>query len=176
MSVAEKCSCENSLEATVDSALRTYDDKIQKCNTIGCAKINLWCAGLKIEPANQSHRYSIQIIEDSFILACVHLQSDMHFDHKRERLETIRQMMSDINILSENKGIWTCPMRSWNISLHGIRTFRQPAPRKANSGLRPKCSMSTWRSTPRYFALTIYRLELLSRGKLFHCHCGQLIH
>lgn len=89
----------------MDEALRSYNNDFYKCNTIGCTRINMWSSGLKIAPADQNARYSINILENNFILCCVHLQSDMSFDHSRERHETIRQIMEDINACAERTSI-----------------------------------------------------------------------
>ena len=62
-----------------------------KCNTEGCNRINVWSNYIDVKSGLQEDYYSIQIIKQAYILCCVHLMSDLHSDHSRERFSTIQQ-------------------------------------------------------------------------------------
>lgn len=69
---------------------------LRKCSTIGCNRIEIWSNYINIEQGYQDPYYSIQIIENEYILCCTHLPSDWPGDHSDERFAIIQQMMKEI--------------------------------------------------------------------------------
>lgn len=68
-------------------------------NTLGCDRIQIWSSYVNIEAGVQDTYYSMQVIQDEFILCCVHLASDLHGDYSDERLAIIRRIMHDIKTM-----------------------------------------------------------------------------
>lgn len=69
--------------------------------TTGCDRINIWSNYADIQEGQQHSYYSIQIIKQQYLLCGVHLFSDLHGDCEDERLETIREIMYDIQMQEE---------------------------------------------------------------------------
>lgn len=71
------------------------------CNTLGCDRISVWSSYANIKSGIQNKYYSIQIIQDKFILCCVHLITDLHGDRSDERLAIIQEIMYEIRKIEE---------------------------------------------------------------------------
>ncbi len=67
------------------------------CNTYGCRRIEIWSNYINIKPGIQTDYFSLQIINDEFILCCTHLPSDLNGDNSDERLELVGQIMREIS-------------------------------------------------------------------------------
>lgn len=80
----------------LNNLLKKSHQRFAVCNTLGCQKISIWSNYVNVEPDVQHSRYSIQIINNEWILCCVHLMSDLHGDYSDERLVLIQQIMYDI--------------------------------------------------------------------------------
>ncbi len=74
-----------------------------KCTTIGCERITLFSTYDDITPSTQDTYYSIQIIQNKYILCCVHLMSDL-YSNSNERLAVSQQIMRDIEETEKNIG------------------------------------------------------------------------
>lgn len=85
----------------LDTLLNQTSQKLQKCMTVGCTRINIWSNYNNIDPGTQSKYYSFQIINDAFIICGVHLISNLHGDKSRERAAIIRQIVNEIKQLKE---------------------------------------------------------------------------
>lgn len=76
--------------------------RLHKCVTTGCTRINIWSNYNKVEPGAQGKYYSLQIINDAYIICGVHLISNIHGDKSRERAAIIRQIVNDIKQVKRN--------------------------------------------------------------------------
>ena len=74
---------------------------MKECTTKGCERIHFWSNYCNTKPANQNKYYSIQIINDTYIICGVHLNSDLHGGYKQERTEKARQIMEDIHAVAK---------------------------------------------------------------------------
>lgn len=81
--------------------LNKHDQEYQKAITDGCPRIHLWYRADSCVPSVQTDYYSIQIINDSFIVCCVHMPSDLYGDKSGERLEVCRYLMEDIKTVQK---------------------------------------------------------------------------
>ncbi|MBQ4559826.1 MAG: endonuclease/exonuclease/phosphatase family protein [Tyzzerella sp.] len=75
---------------------KVNDQHLVSCNTLGCDRISIWSNYINVKPVIQSKYYSIQIIQDKFILCSVHLITNLHGDMSEERLAITQQLMHDI--------------------------------------------------------------------------------
>lgn len=82
--------------------LKENTQHFQESNTLGCDRINVWSSYANVKPGIQERYYSIQIIENDFILCGVHLCTDLHGDHSDERLAIIQRIMYDLET-TENR-------------------------------------------------------------------------
>ena len=92
-------------DADIDELNAMFKDNNQrliKCNTLGCDRIDVWSSYVNIKSGIQEKYYSIQIINDSFILCCIHLCTDLYGDHSDERLAIIQKIMYDIHKIEDN--------------------------------------------------------------------------
>ena len=92
-------------DANIDELNAMFKDNNQrliKCNTLGCDRIDVWSSYVNIKSGIQEKYYSIQIINDSFILCCIHLCTDLYGDHSDERLAIIQKIMYDIHKIEDN--------------------------------------------------------------------------
>ena len=78
------------------------NQRLVKCNTLGCDRIDVWSSYANIKPGSQEKYYSIQIIDDGFVLCFIHLCTDLYGDHSDERLAIIHRIMYDVH-KSEDK-------------------------------------------------------------------------
>lgn len=78
------------------SLLRNAHQDLIICNTKGCDRIRVWSNYVSVKPGIQNKYYSMQIIQDEYILCCVHLITDMHGNRSDERLAIIQEIMYDI--------------------------------------------------------------------------------
>jgi len=69
---------------------------LTECNTLGCDRIEAWSSYVNVKPGIQERYYSIQVIQEEFILCCVHMFTDLHGDRSDERLAIIQKIMYDI--------------------------------------------------------------------------------
>ena len=86
----------NSNQDELSELLKDCEQRLVKCNTWGCDRLNVWSNYGNIESGVQGSYHSIQIIQNQFVLCCVHLFTDLYGDRSDERLEEIRQIMYDI--------------------------------------------------------------------------------
>lgn len=78
---------------------RMFEDNRQKLillNTLGCDRIDVWSNYINVKSGIQERYYSIQIVNDKFVLCCVHLHTDLYSDNSDERLATIQRIMYDV--------------------------------------------------------------------------------
>jgi len=87
----------NADENELKTLFKKYNCNLVQCITLGCERIKLWSNYVNIKPGIQNKYYSIQIVQDKYILCCVHLMTDMNGDRSDERLEKIQNIMYDIN-------------------------------------------------------------------------------
>lgn len=73
-----------------------YRQFLMCCNTIGCDRISIWSNYVDVKAGIQEDYYSIQVIQNKFVLCCVHLFTDLYGDHGDERMAVIQQIMHDI--------------------------------------------------------------------------------
>lgn len=78
------------------------EQKLVSRSTIGCKRIEILSSYVDIEQGFQDPHYSIQIINNEYILCCVHLPSDLHGDYSEERFGIIQQMMKEIQKTEDN--------------------------------------------------------------------------
>jgi len=76
--------------------LRENQHYLNKCNTLGCDRVDVWCNYANVKSGIQEKYYSIQVIDDEFVMCGVHLFTDLHGDRSDERLAIIRKIMYDI--------------------------------------------------------------------------------
>lgn len=88
-------------KAELEAFLGEQSGHLVSCNTCGCGRIFIWSTYTDVSPGSQDDYYSIQIVQNSYILCCVHLPSDLYGDHSDERLEIIQRMMHDIHETEE---------------------------------------------------------------------------
>lgn len=87
-------------EADYKDLLRRLEflgEHFEKNYTVGCERIVLLSSSVKIQPAVQDKYYSIHIIEDKYVLAGLHLMSDLYGNHYDKRLVKIQSAMHDIH-------------------------------------------------------------------------------
>lgn len=92
----------NKLE--LEESLRIYNQKHRACTTIGCNRISIWSNYVNMKSGIQDRHYSIQVIQDKYILCCIHLMSDMQGDRSDERFAKMRQIIYDISITEQEIG------------------------------------------------------------------------
>lgn len=93
-----------SAEKELSELLKMSKQKLEQCNTLGCNRIKVWSNYVDVEASIQGSYHSIQIVDNKFVICCVHLFTDLHGNRSDERLETIRQIMHDINEVEEKIG------------------------------------------------------------------------
>ncbi len=81
--------------------LKICDYNLHICNTLGCERINIWSNYVNVQADCQSEYYSIQVIDNEFILCCVHLVSDLKGDRSEERLVITQQIRGDLSKLED---------------------------------------------------------------------------
>lgn len=75
---------------------------LQKCNTIGCDRIQMWSNYANIKAGMQDNYFSIQLINDEIILCATHLFTDLNGDSSEERSVVAAQMIAEIDTLGES--------------------------------------------------------------------------
>ena len=91
-------------DANVDELNKMFEgnnQRLTKCNTLGCERIDVWTSYANIKSGIQEKYYSIQIINDDFVLCCIHLCTDLYGDHSDERLAIIQRIMYDVKKIEE---------------------------------------------------------------------------
>lgn len=84
--------------------LLNTNHRLEEYVTDGCKRITIFGDYSYVVPADQVRYYSIQIVNDDFILCGVHLPSNLHADNsKRDKI--IRDIMQDIH--NREKGLST---------------------------------------------------------------------
>ena len=87
------------------NVLHSCGAPMQMIPTVGCDRIHiLGETGLHIEPQLQTDRASIQVIKESFILCCVHLNSQIYSDNKDKREIDIETIIRDVLNLETKLG------------------------------------------------------------------------
>ena len=81
------------------SRVSTAGKHIHSYLTTGCDKLHILGSISKVAQGPQSARASMQIINDTDILCCVHLQSQAYPDHEERRKIAIRRLITDIRSL-----------------------------------------------------------------------------
>ena len=87
----------------LDSLLICSNQKLERCNTVGCNRIEMWSNLINVDPGIQNDYYSIQIINNQLIICGVHLFSNLNENKDDERLEKIKEIKLDINTLEKNR-------------------------------------------------------------------------
>ncbi len=88
-------------EQELYALFRKSSHKLIRCNTEGCDRIKIWSSYINVKSELQEDKYSIQIINDTFVLCSVHLLSGSYVDHSEERLEEARKIMYDVQMAEE---------------------------------------------------------------------------
>lgn len=91
-------------EADVAQMSELFDNNISgfsKCYTNGCDRIHIWSNYMDIESGIQDDYYSIQVIQDNFIMCAVHLISDTYGDRSEERLVWSQKILHEIERTEE---------------------------------------------------------------------------
>lgn len=83
-------------EKVLQLLLGSCPQNLVGCNTYGCDRIKMWTNYVNVKPGIQRKYYSVQVIQDQYILCCVHLMSDLHGDRSDERLAVIQEIMHEI--------------------------------------------------------------------------------
>ena len=76
----------------VEELLWGYNQKHSSCITICCNRISIWSNYVNMKSGIQDKHYSIQVVQDKYILCCIHLMSDMRGDRSDERFIKMRQI------------------------------------------------------------------------------------
>lgn len=69
---------------------------MMQANTKGSPRLNVWSNYVDIKEGQQHKYYSIQIIQDKYIICFVHLFTDLYGQRDDERLKKIEEIMYDI--------------------------------------------------------------------------------
>lgn len=77
------------------SELYLYGIEVEACITIGCDRIKILNRKYNIEPGFQNKYCSIQIIDNKYILGCLHLPSKLHADQKKKGI-AINRIVDEI--------------------------------------------------------------------------------
>lgn len=106
--------CEIAKEKDIDIIfLAEYQDNIQSLMsaldmqpyvTLGCDRIKVIGRKKNVEPGTQGMRYSIQIIENKYILCAIHLPSQMSNGHQERRNIAIQTILKDIQDIEKRLG------------------------------------------------------------------------
>lgn len=75
---------------------------MEQYTSAGCDRITLLGKYKNVEPCFQNTYCSLQIINDSYILGCVHLPSKLHCDRRKKDI-AIRTIVQEIQELEESK-------------------------------------------------------------------------
>lgn len=70
--------------------------RLMEYTTIGCERIKFFGNYKNVEPATQDKYYSIQIIDEQYIICGVHLPSDLYGDKTNERYMISRRIIYDV--------------------------------------------------------------------------------
>lgn len=89
----------NSNIESLDNLLDESRKKLCRCNTIGSERIKIWSNYCNIEPGTQNKYYSLQIVNNEYIVCGVHMYSDLNGEHYDERLYLAEQIMDEIDKL-----------------------------------------------------------------------------
>lgn len=92
----------NADKENLSTLFEEYHQNLVSCNTSGCERISIWSNYVEVDSGFQDKYYSIQIFCNKYILCCVHLMSDLHGDHRNERLAKIQQIMYEIQKTEED--------------------------------------------------------------------------
>lgn len=87
---------------SIESLIATLD--MQPYVTLGCDRIKAIGRKENVEPATQGTRYSIQIIENKYILCGVHLPSQMRNGHQGRRNIVIQTILNDLQDIEKKLG------------------------------------------------------------------------
>jgi hypothetical protein len=106
--------CKIAREKDIDIIfLAEYDDNIQSLAgaldmqsyfTLGCDRIKVMGRIKSVEPGPQGTRYSIQIIDNKYILCALHLPSQMSSGHQERRNIVIQTILNDLQDIEKKLG------------------------------------------------------------------------
>lgn len=94
-------------EANIDELkkkVKLHNIVIEQAITIGCDRITILKNGKDIKPGFQNKYCSMQIIDNEYLLACLHLPSKLYAD-KVKRGIAISRIVEDLQTYEENLGI-----------------------------------------------------------------------
>ncbi len=86
----------NADEIELDRLLKKYYLKHSACFTGGCKGMSIWSNYENMKSGPHDTHYSIQVVNDKYILCCVHLISDAYGDMSDERHKNMREIDSAI--------------------------------------------------------------------------------
>ncbi|WP_219851392.1 endonuclease/exonuclease/phosphatase [Scardovia inopinata] len=95
--LAEYCADKDNLFTSI----RANQDYFIEYMTLGCNRINIWGNYRNVEPRGQNSYYSIQVINNTYVLCGLHLISDLHGDNSEERFAKIREIIKDVHDTEE---------------------------------------------------------------------------
>ena len=78
------------------SLCRNHGLLMMQANTKGSSRLNIWSNYIDIKEGQQQKYYSIQIIQEKYIICFVHLFSDLYGQRDDERLKKIEEIIYDI--------------------------------------------------------------------------------
>ena len=84
--------------------IRNNQQYLTSYTTIGCERIKFLGNYIHVEPSVQNDYYSIQVINNRFIICGVHLPSDLHGDRSLERYKIAREIINDIHDAEQDVG------------------------------------------------------------------------
>lgn len=91
----------NSNIEDLDVLLDRSRKKLSRCNTIGSERIKIWSNYCSTEPGTQDKYFSLQIINNEYIICGVHMYSDLNGERYDERLRLAEQIMGEIGKIKE---------------------------------------------------------------------------
>ncbi|MCI9180803.1 MAG: endonuclease/exonuclease/phosphatase family protein [Lachnospiraceae bacterium] len=86
----------NADEIELDRLLKKYYLKHSACFTGGCNGMSIWSNYENMKSGPHDTHYSIQVVNDKYILCCVHLISDAYGDMSDERHKNMREIVYEI--------------------------------------------------------------------------------
>ncbi|MBP3595731.1 MAG: endonuclease/exonuclease/phosphatase [Lachnospiraceae bacterium] len=85
----------------LDSILAKSQKRLKRCNTIGSDRIKIWSNYLDVQPGIQEKHYSLQIINNEYIVCGVHLFSNLNGERNDERVLLANRIMDEISKLKQ---------------------------------------------------------------------------
>jgi exonuclease III len=108
LSIVEEYDIDIVILAEYKSDLNQLDEMLFQCrkrltrwNTIGSERINAWGNYIDVQPGEQNKHYSIQIVNNKYIICGTHMKSDLYGDFTDERTDVAAQIMHEIESVKQ---------------------------------------------------------------------------